>query len=43
MWNLKTKINAQTRKKQNQAYKYREQIDGCQRGEGLEVGEMGEE
>ena len=30
-WNLKNKINKQTQ----QTHRYREQIDGCQMGEGL--------
>ena len=34
MWNLKNKISEQTKSKQN--YRYREHIDGCQRGGGLE-------
>ena len=33
MWNLKNKINTHT--KQKQTHTYREQIDGCQMGEGL--------
>ena len=32
MWNLKNKINEQTKQKQN--HRYVEQLDGCQTGEG---------
>ena len=35
MWNLKNNINTQI--KQKQTHRYREQIDGCQRGRGLGV------
>ena len=40
MWNIK-KTNESTNKKQNQAYKYREQTDGYQRG-GVGMGKIGE-
>ena len=33
MWNLKNNINEQI--KQEQTHRYREQIEGCQRGRGL--------
>ena len=33
MWNLKNKINEQT--KQKQTHRYRDQIDGCQVGGGI--------
>ena len=33
MWNLKNKINEQTKLKQT--HRYREETDGCQRGEWL--------
>ena len=43
MWNLKNKINEQT--KQKQTYKYREQTCSCQkeRGQGGKIGEGDEE
>ena len=36
LWNLKNKINEQT--KQKQTHRYREQTDGCQMGGGLGAG-----
>ena len=34
VWNLKNNVNEQT--KQKQIHRYREQIDGCQKGRRLE-------